>query len=188
VLERAEAIDALEAAYRAAGVARYAVWVHEHGADLRAALSARGYAVAESTRAMGRSLAGLAPGAPDVDLAAPDWREHLLIIDVADDLLGDAGAAPPGVHVLVVRDGLATAHALDHDGDCGTFNVVTVQAARREPAVGPDGRGRLRDRRLPRPQADPRIRPCDALAFAPVRREAWSASAGPCPRSPTTPP
>lgn len=129
VLEHARGIDALEAAYAEAGVERYAVWVHEGDETLRAALAARGYAVSESTRAMGRPLAGVAP-APALELAPADWREHLRILGVAGDLLGDA-SAPPGIRVLVTRGGLATGHVLDHDADCGIFNVTTAEHARR---------------------------------------------------------
>lgn len=132
VLERADAIDAMEAAYASAGVERYAVWVRERDEDLRAALTARGYAVAESTRAMGRTLAGLPAVEPAVGLAPPDWAEHLRILGVPEDLLA---GPPPGVRVVVARDddgvAAATAHTLDHDGDCGIFNVTTVEPARR---------------------------------------------------------
>src|SRR6478672_5859606 len=56
--ERAGAVDAMAAAYRAAGVERYAAWVHESDEGMRAELSGRGYAVEESTRAMAMSLDG----------------------------------------------------------------------------------------------------------------------------------
>src|SRR4051794_37161662 len=50
--ERAEAVDAMAAAYDAAGVDRYAAWVHESDDGLRAELSDRRFTVDESTRAM----------------------------------------------------------------------------------------------------------------------------------------
>jgi hypothetical protein len=40
--ERAEAIEAMEAAYAAGGVDRFAAWVHETDSALRADLEARG--------------------------------------------------------------------------------------------------------------------------------------------------
>jgi ribosomal protein S18 acetylase RimI-like enzyme len=134
VLERADAIDMMESMYAAAGVTRYAVWAREGDAGSRAALAARGYLVAESTRAMGRTLDAVATP-PAIDLAAPRWSEHLRLIGVSADLLGATGDAPPGVRVVVGRDGtgasVATAHVLDHAGDCGIYNVGTVEGARR---------------------------------------------------------
>ena len=44
------------------------------------------------------------------------------------------GADPSAFHVLVARLGgenVATAMAFDHDGDCGVFNVSTLEPARR---------------------------------------------------------
>ena len=72
--ERAAAVDAMEAAYRAARVDRYAAWVHESDEGMRA------------------------------------------------------------FHVVAARVGgetVATGLAFDHDGDCGVFNVSTLEAARR---------------------------------------------------------
>ena len=43
--ERAAALDAVEIAYASAGVARFAVWVHESDEALRADVAARGYAL-----------------------------------------------------------------------------------------------------------------------------------------------
>ena len=58
--ERAEAVDAMAAAYGAAGVDRYAAWVHESDDGLRAELRDRGFTVDESTRAMAMELDDLA--------------------------------------------------------------------------------------------------------------------------------
>jgi ribosomal protein S18 acetylase RimI-like enzyme len=44
------------------------------------------------------------------------------------------GADPSAFHTLAARLGpetVATALAFDHDGDCGVFNVSTVESARR---------------------------------------------------------
>lgn len=152
VLERAEAIDLMESAYAAAGVDRYAVWVHEGDAELRAALGARGYAVAESTRAMGRSLDDLpADASAEIDVAPATWAEHLEIVGVPGDLLGERADAPPGVRVVVARDGagtgVATAHVLDHAGDRGIYNVATVEHARRRGFGGALTAWLLRDAR-----------------------------------------
>ena len=53
---RASAIAALEEEYIESGVDRYAAWVHEGDAEMRADLEARKYVVTETTRAMGLSL------------------------------------------------------------------------------------------------------------------------------------
>jgi ribosomal protein S18 acetylase RimI-like enzyme len=130
--ERELAVDAVEAAYAEAGVTRFAVWAHEADRPLRAALERRGYVLDEVTRAMGVELDGLDLSRPDVDLAPADWREHLRLLGVPDDFL--AGADPAGFHVLVARldgDSVATALAFDHDGDCGLYNVATLEHARR---------------------------------------------------------
>src|SRR3954454_11080912 len=55
--ERAAALDAMEAAYAAAGVTRFAAWTHESDHGMRADLEARGYGIDTTTRAMGMDLA-----------------------------------------------------------------------------------------------------------------------------------
>jgi hypothetical protein len=51
--ERADAFAAMEAAYVAAGVTRFAAWVHERDQAMCGDLQQRGYRLEESTRAMG---------------------------------------------------------------------------------------------------------------------------------------
>jgi ribosomal protein S18 acetylase RimI-like enzyme len=129
---RAGAVAAMEAAYRSAGVDRYAAWVHESDEGMRAELSSRGYTLDQSTRAMGMSLDGISLPLPAVELAPPDWAEYLRILGAPAGLLG--GADPRAFHILVARlagENVATAMAFDHDGDCGVFNVSTLEAARR---------------------------------------------------------
>jgi len=92
--ERAAALDAMQAAYAAAGVTRYAAWVHESDGPMVAGLEQRGYTLDTTTRANRRPGPRRArPGLPD-----------------------------------------------------------------REPSVDPDGRARVRGRRVPRPRPDPRVR------------------------------
>jgi GNAT superfamily N-acetyltransferase len=129
--ERAAAVDAMEAAYGAAGVARYAAWVHESDEGMRAELSRRSYTVAESTRAMGMSLDDLSLASGEVEVGPAAWAEHLRLIGVPG-LSG--GGHPSAFAVLVARldgENVATAMAFDHDGDCGVFNMGTLAAARR---------------------------------------------------------
>jgi ribosomal protein S18 acetylase RimI-like enzyme len=130
--DRARALDAMQAAYAAAGVARFAAWVHETDEAMRGDLEQRGYAIDEATRAMGLALDALRLPRPEVELAPPSWSEYLRILGVPPGLL--AGADESAFHVLVARaDGasVATAMAFDCDGDCGIYNVTTLERARR---------------------------------------------------------
>jgi ribosomal protein S18 acetylase RimI-like enzyme len=135
-LVRAAAVDAMAAAYRAAGVERYAAWVHESDEGMRAELSARGYTIDESTRAMGMSLDDISVARPDVELGRLDWPEYLAYlpsVGVPAGVLG--GADPSAFHTLAAQRGgvtVATAIAFDHDGDCGIYNMSTIEAARRQ--------------------------------------------------------
>jgi hypothetical protein len=102
--ERATAIDAMEMAYASAGVARYAAWVHESDAPMRADLEARGYRVEETTRAMGMALRDLRVARPELDLAPPSWPayvEHLHLTGAPRATLEHA--EPSAFHVLLVR-------------------------------------------------------------------------------------
>jgi GNAT superfamily N-acetyltransferase len=133
--ERASAVDAMEAAYESAGVDRYAAWAHESDEGMRAELNGRGYAIAESTRAMGMSLDDASVPLPEIELGPLDWAEYLEYLQsvgVPAGLL--SGANPTAFHLLAARldgENVATAIAFDHDGDCGVFNMSTVEGARR---------------------------------------------------------
>jgi ribosomal protein S18 acetylase RimI-like enzyme len=129
---RAGALDAMKAAYAAAGVDRFAAWVHEADLPMRRDLERRGYRPEAATRAMGMPLDRLPEVTAHVDLGPPDWLEHLRLIGAPPGHL--AAADPAGFRVLVARlDGAsaATAMALDAGGDRGIYNVTTVERARR---------------------------------------------------------
>lgn len=129
---RAEAVDRMEETYAAAGVTRFAAWVHERDGAMRADLERRGYTLDERTRAMGMALADLAVPVPEIDLAPPEWTEYLRVIEVPADLL--AGADHDAFHVLLARhhgENVAAAMAYDHEDDCGIYNVGTLAHARR---------------------------------------------------------
>jgi GNAT superfamily N-acetyltransferase len=134
--ERAVAVDAMAAAYRSAGVERYAAWAHESDEGMRAELSGRGYAVEEATRAMAISLDGVTPGRPELELRPLDWPAYVRYLEAAGVPAGLlSGADPRAFHTLVARrrgENVATAIAFDHDGDCGIYNMSTVQSARRQ--------------------------------------------------------
>jgi ribosomal protein S18 acetylase RimI-like enzyme len=130
--ERADALDAMEAAYAAAGVTRFAAWVHESDQAMRGDLEGRGYTLNESTRAMGMSLDDIRLPRPQIELGPPHWLEYLRIIGVPPGFL--SGADHAAFHVLVARldgENVATAMSLDHGSDCGIYNVTTLQRARR---------------------------------------------------------
>jgi len=130
--ERADAIDATESAYLQVGVTSFAAWVHESDAAMRVDLEQRGYTLTESTRAMGMSLDDIRLPRPEHDLAPRDWAEYLRVIEVSPQLLrrGDHTA----FHILIARldgENAAAAMAFDLDGDCGLYNVGTLEHARR---------------------------------------------------------
>lgn len=133
--ERAAAVDAMHAAYDSGGVDRYAAWVHESDRAMGAELSGRGYTIEESTRAMSMSLGEISLARPGVEIGPLDWAdylEYLQIVGVPAGLLD--GADPSAFHTLGARldgENVATAIAFDHDGDCGVFNMSTLEAARR---------------------------------------------------------
>ena len=132
---RKAAVDAMENAYRSKGVDRYAAWVHESDEAMQAELARRGYTVDESTRAMGMSLDGIAVTLPDVEVGPLDWPGYLAYLESAGVPAGLlSGADPDAFHILVARfagQNAATALAFDHDGDCGVFNMSTLEPARR---------------------------------------------------------
>ena len=131
-LERADAIEAMESAYAAVGVTRFAAWVHESDQATRADLERRGYTVDSWTRAMGMALGDTPLSRPDVELGPPDWFEYLRILGVPPGFL--SGANQAAYRVLVARlrgENVATAMAFDLAGDCGIYNVTTLEHARR---------------------------------------------------------
>jgi GNAT superfamily N-acetyltransferase len=130
--QRADAVDAMEAAYAAAGVKRFAAWVHESDEAMRGDLEQRGYTVDTSTRAMAMPLDDIRLPRPDIELAPPDWANHLRFAGVPPDFLRDVD--PHAYHILIARFGgenVATAMAFDHGGDCGIYNAGTLEHARR---------------------------------------------------------
>jgi GNAT superfamily N-acetyltransferase len=133
---RRAAVAAMEQAYAAAGVDRFAAWVHESDAAMIGELTRSGYRVNETTRAMGISLTDLDVAAPDIDVRRPTWLEYqryLEVVGVPSGLLANTDGSE--FHVFVTRsdDGqaVATSLAFDRDGDCGIYNVSTVESMRR---------------------------------------------------------
>ena len=130
--ERARALDAMEAAYGAAGITRFAAWTHESDDAMRTELELRGYTFEESTRAMGMALGDICLPRPRIEFAPPDWFEYLRLVGVPRDFLSQADR--DAYHVLLARldgENVATGMAYDFGGDCGIYNVGTAQGARR---------------------------------------------------------
>jgi len=130
--ERAGALDAMEAVYAGAGVARFAAWVHESDEPMRAELEQRGYTLDTTTRAMGMALDDIAVPRPEIPLRPARWLEYLTIEHLPLDFLATADHA--AFHLLAARiDGemVAAALAYDFGGDCGIYNVGTVEKARK---------------------------------------------------------
>jgi ribosomal protein S18 acetylase RimI-like enzyme len=132
LLVDAGAIATMEELYGAAGIDRFAAWVHESDGALARELERRGYVLDTTTRAMGMPLEELAAPLPEVDLAPDDWADYLRLFDLPADFLDDAVVAR--FHLRVARlDGASVAASLafDCDGDCGIYNVGTIEHARR---------------------------------------------------------
>jgi GNAT superfamily N-acetyltransferase len=132
---RGAALDAMEAAYAAAGVADFAAWVHESDAAMRADIAARGYTIAETTRAMGIALEDIRPPRRELELAPPEWPAYVEYLERAGAPAGTLRHVDPAAFelLLVRHDGetVATALAFDAGDDCGIYNVSTVERARR---------------------------------------------------------
>lgn len=130
--ERAEALNAMAAAYAAAGVSHFAAWVHESDTAMRADLERRGYTFDSATRAMGMALAGVRLPRPQIELGSLAWLDYVRLFGLPEGLL--KGADHSAFHLVVSCLGgepAAVALAFDHDGDCGIFNVTTLEHARR---------------------------------------------------------
>jgi ribosomal protein S18 acetylase RimI-like enzyme len=129
---RAAMLAALEEEYVEAGVERYALWVHEGDVEMREDLEERKYVVTESTRAMGIALNDLDIPRPELELAPAGWSTYVTMLGLGDDFQQYADPAAYVVR-LALLDGepAAVAMAYDHEGDCGIYNVTTLEAARR---------------------------------------------------------
>lgn len=126
------AIAAVEETYAKADVGRFAVWAHETDVATRAELERWGYTIDESTRAMGMSLNDVRVPRPEIELGPADWDEHRRTLGLPSGLL--EGVDQSVVQVLVARlngENVATAVAVDHEGDCGVYNVGTLEHARK---------------------------------------------------------
>jgi ribosomal protein S18 acetylase RimI-like enzyme len=130
--ERSGALDAMEAVYAAAGVARFAAWVHENDEPMRGELDRRGYTLDTTTRAMGMTLDDIGVPRPQIPLRPARWLEYLTMEGLPLDFLRTADHS--AFHLLAARaDGALVAAALAYDfgDDCGIYNLGTIETARR---------------------------------------------------------
>jgi GNAT superfamily N-acetyltransferase len=128
---RGAALDAMEAAYATAGVARFAAWVHETDVAMRAELEARGYVLDSTTRAMGLVLDDGYRRPSEIDAQHLDWREYVRMFGLPSGLLVDLDfSAFDSLAAYLDGEPVAAALALDHAGDCGIYNVGTLEHAR----------------------------------------------------------
>jgi len=129
---RRAAIDAMEATYFDAGVEQFAAWVHDSDPAMGSDLEQRGYHVDTSTLAMGSVLGTIDGPPPDLVLAELAWDDYLRVFDLPPGLLELADRDPFRVLVALLGDEpVTTAMSFDHLGDCGIYNVGTVERARR---------------------------------------------------------
>ena len=85
-----------------------------------------------STRAMGMVLDDVRLPRPEIEVGRADWFEYRRILGVPPGFL--SGADQGAFHVLVARLGgenVAAAMAFEHGGDCGIYNVTTLEHVRR---------------------------------------------------------
>src|SRR5262249_8446879 len=101
--ERAQALDAMEAAYATAGVTRFAAWLHESGTARRGHLGRVGYALAPSPAAWGVALPAPRLPLPEIELGSLDWSGYVRMFGLPPGLLGAADHA--AFHLVVARLG-----------------------------------------------------------------------------------
>jgi ribosomal protein S18 acetylase RimI-like enzyme len=122
----------METVYRSAGIERFAVWVHESDEALRGDVAARGYALDTATRAMGMALDDLRVQPAAFQLAPADLVAHARVGELPSGLLDAVDSR--AFHVLVADldgESVSTGIAFDREGDCGIYNVGTLERARR---------------------------------------------------------
>jgi len=130
--EHGAAVGALEDRYARAEVTGYAVWVHEDDDRGRDVLERRGYRIETSTRAMGMERSEFRDVSTVIGRGRADWLEHKRIIGVDAGLLRVLDVSDFSLLIAVdARESVATGLSFDRDGDCGIYNVTTVERARR---------------------------------------------------------
>jgi GNAT superfamily N-acetyltransferase len=130
---RADAIAAMQAAYRAAGVDRFAAWVHESDSAMQCDLERLHYTLDTTTRAMALSLDDTQPAQTQLELRPLSWSDYLRVFELPPGLLGEPCDRNDLALTVAWFKGEPVASALTFElaGDCGIYNVGTVPHARR---------------------------------------------------------
>lgn len=129
---RQNALAALQNAYAAAGIDRFAAWVHETDSAMRHELERLGYMLDTTTRAMAMPLDDIRLPQPELDLRPLDWSDYVRVFDLPPSLL--ARGDRQGLQVVVAfvhNEPVSSALTFDLAGDCGIYNVGTLEHARR---------------------------------------------------------
>lgn len=130
--EQLFALEELETIYAEAGIDGFAVWVHESDASMRHTLERRGYEIDASTRSMGMAIEDIDLPAPGIELGTLDWPEYLQLFGLPSGLLSGADHSIfKLLFACLEGEIVATTMAFDHNGDCGIYNVATLERARR---------------------------------------------------------
>ena len=79
---RGRAVAAMQAAYAASGVTRFALWVHEAEREVQCNLRRLGYTLETTTRAMGMPLDDIRLPEPRLNLRTLDWSDYLRVFDL----------------------------------------------------------------------------------------------------------
>jgi hypothetical protein len=176
--ERADAVDAMEAAYAAACVTHFAAWVHESDEAMRSDLEQRGYTLDTSTRAMGMALDEIRLLRPQIELPPRTGSStcassacRRISSRCRPQRLPDPGCTPrrrerrdcDGVRPRRrLRDlqrrnaGACPAARTRHRADgAPRARCSRARMSNGERPIDRDGRARLRRRRLPRSRPDP---------------------------------
>jgi len=134
----AAAVDGLDAAYAAAGVSAWTVWVPDHDRESAELLAARGHVLDGTPRAMGLDLAGLRPPAKPWPSEAELVAGELGAIGVVNDrayehedgwsaAVSELPDRPIATAMALVGDEpVACAILIEHGDDACVTGVATV--------------------------------------------------------------
>jgi GNAT superfamily N-acetyltransferase len=131
-VERAHAVEDMEAAYAVARIDGFAAWAHQADSAMRSDLERRGYTLDSTTRAMGMPLDDIRPSQPELDLRPLEWSDYLRVFDLPAGLLAEGDRDTLQLTVAWL-DGQPVTSALTFDlaGDCGIYNIGTLSHVRR---------------------------------------------------------